>query len=999
MKQNFKTTGGKDYWRSLNQKANDPEFKNFVESEFPAGTFELAGSISRKKFLSLMGASLALAGLTGCRRPVEKIIPYAIAPEEILPGVPRYFATTMPFGLNAYGLIVESHEGRPTKIEGNPDHGSSLGASNSFIQAEILNLYDPDRSQFVLHNGEQSSWADFVANWSKQREDYLKTKGEGLAVLSGEFSSPTLSRLKKKFLSDFPKARWVNYAPVSDENVYRGIQLASGKTAQPIPVLEKAKLILSLGADFLKMDSNDIVNARGFADSRRITSEEDQMSRLYAVESCFTLTGAMADHRLPMQSARIGCFALALAAELQTRGVNVPGVKTLPEKVKANLDQKWLSALAADLTRNAGQGLILAGRHQPPELHALVFAMNEALGNLGKTIHYIEMEKSSLSSVEALKKLTEQMSAGSVSDLLIVGGNPVYDAPADLNFGKALKAVGNSIQLANHVDETAAVVNWHIPMTHFLEQWGDARSFDGTESAIQPLIAPLFGAKSDVEVLAAFVTGEDRPGYDIMRETWSGKLGEKNFEKRWRRVLHDGLQTAPSARQINLRASAKAMSTVVSVLVPADKGTAELVFLPSPSTFDGRYANNGWLQENPHPVTKLTWDNAAIMGAATAERFEVQSHDVIRIETDQASIQLPVWIVPGYAENSIGVDLGYGREFSGRIGRKVGQNAYPLRTTSAMGFVSGIKIFKTGQTYHLVSTQDHHGLDVEKLAADEIEKRLPVLIREATLDEYREEPEFAKEMVEHPPLKSLWEEHKYDQGHQWGMTIDLNVCNGCNACTIACQSENNIPIVGKKEVGHGREMHWIRIDRYFAGEPDNPEMVFQPLACGQCENAPCEQVCPVAATNHDKEGLNTMVYNRCIGTRYCSNNCPYKVRRFNFFNYTKELPEIVQMAMNPEVTVRFRGVMEKCTYCVQRIKRSKLDAKNTGRTLKDGDIRTACEQTCPTDAIVFGDINDAGSRVSKVKKQNRDYALLGELNLKPRTTYQAKLRNPNPELT
>ncbi|NOZ08654.1 MAG: TAT-variant-translocated molybdopterin oxidoreductase [FCB group bacterium] len=999
MKQDLKPMAGKSYWRSLDQKADDPEFRKFVESEFPEGTFDLARGISRKKFLSLMGASMALAGLAGCRRPVEKIIPYAIAPEEIVPGVPRYFATTMPFGLNAFGLLVESHEGRPTKIEGNKEHPSSLGASNAFVQAEILNLYDPDRSKFVRHNGEQSSWPEFVVNWKNEREKYLKSKGEGLAVLSVEFASPTLARLRSEFLSAFPKAKWVTHAPVSDEMIYDGLKLAAGKYAHPVPALEKARVILTLDADFMKTGSNDIVNSRGFADSRRVKSENDTMSRLYAVESGFSLTGAMADHRLPLQSRLMSKFTAALALELRSRGVEIPGLKALTKKSTEGFDQKWLSALATDLITHRGYGLILAGPGQPPELHALVFALNDALGNIGRTIRYYEIEDAVLSSVPDLQDLVERMNSGAVSTLLLLGGNPVYDAPADLDFSRALQNVPNSIQVANHPDETSTRVNWHIPKAHFLEQWGDARALDGTASVIQPLIAPLFGAKSDVEVLSAFLSGEDRPGYDLVRETWSHILKQKDFDKRWQTVLHDGLLPDSAARVIQLKISANSLQKALSSLVIAEKEETELIFSPSPAVFDGRYANNGWLQENPHPITKLTWDNAAVIGTATARRMQVQNHDVIQVKTESASLQLPVWIVPGIAENTICIDLGYGRKFPGRIGGGLGRNAYALRTTASLGFATGVKISKTGRKYRLVSTQDHHGLDVEKLASDEIEKRLPVLIREATLEEYHEEPEFAKEMVEHPPLKSLWEDRKYDEGYQWGMTIDLNVCNGCNACTIACQSENNIPIVGKKEVGHGREMHWIRIDRYFSGEEENPEMVFQPIACAQCENAPCEQVCPVAATNHDAEGLNTMAYNRCIGTRYCANNCPYKVRRFNFFNFTKELPEIVQMAMNPDVTVRFRGVMEKCTFCVQRIHRSKLDAKNSHRQLRDGDIQTACEQTCPTDAIVFGDINDVNSRVSQIKKQDRDYALLGELNIKPRTTYQAKLRNPNPELT
>lgn len=999
MKQAKEDMKGRQYWRSLNEQADTEEFRKFVENEFPEGTLELSSQISRKKFLSLMGASMALAGLTGCRRPVEKIIPYSIAPEEIVPGVASYFATNMPFGTNAYGLIAENHEGRPTKLEGNPDHPGNLGSGNSFLQAEILNLYDPDRSQFVRFNGKRSSWEDFMVNWHTLYNENLINGGTGLAILSESFSSPTLARLKKQFTKTYPKAAWVTYDPVSDENIHTGLKTATGKSLQPVFALDKANIVLALDSDFMNTESNSLVNAKNFAKARRVRSETDHMNRLYAVESGFTLTGAMADHRLSMRPEQVAVFTAALSQELSAKGVPVEGSSSFADDVRHQFDHKWLSALADDLIRNMKECLVVAGSGQPAEVHALVYSINEALNNTSRTVTYYDTGDAELSSVSSLSRLVRDINNGKIKTLIMLGGNPVYNAPADLNFEAALWKLDNSTHVSNYVDETSANVTWHIPQAHFLEYWGDVRSFDGTASIIQPMIEPLFGSRSCAEVLSVILSGEETSGYDLIQETWQKILNNRTFDKSWRRVLHDGLLAQSAGSPVKTKLNSGDLKAALSRinLHPDSKGIS-LVLATSASVYDGRYTNNGWLQENPNPITKLTWDNAAIMGTATAANLNVVEGEIIEISTGRGSVKIPAFITPGFAEGCIVVDLGYGRTFGGRIARGSGFNAYPIRTSDHQHFISGCTVRKTGSTYKLVTTQDHHGLDVEKLAADEIEKRLPLLIREATINEYHKNPEFAKEVVEQPSLQSLWKEHTYDEGHQWGMAIDLNVCNGCNACTVACQSENNIPIVGKEEVGNGREMHWIRIDRYFAGEQENPEMVFQPVGCQHCEMAPCEQVCPVAATVHDAEGLNTMVYNRCIGTRYCANNCPYKVRRFNFFNYTKEIPEIAQMAMNPDVTVRFRGVMEKCTYCVQRINRGRIGAKNESREIKDGDVISACQQTCPTDAIVFGDINDPNSEISKVKKQNRDYAMLGELNFRPRTTYQAKLRNPNPEL-
>jgi MoCo/4Fe-4S cofactor protein with predicted Tat translocation signal len=975
-----KRLNGKKYWRSLDQLADTPEFREFLHREFPENVSELTSTVSRRKFLTLMGASIAFAGLASCRRPVEKIIPYVNAPENVIPGVPKYYATTMPFGLSAYGLLVESHEGRPTKIEGNELHPSTLGKSNILTQAAILGLYDPDRSNSVTKDGVQKSWDDFISYWRDERKRFSENKGEGLTVLSESFVSPTLYRLYTEFIKVYPKAKWFTYEPVSDENIYSGTKLAAGKNYQPIYDYSKAKVILSLDSDFLMNESENITANKGFSTGRKLVSEKDNINRLYVVENNFSVTGGMADHRLRLPNLKIKDFCIALMNELGVR-MGKPDI--------SKFDQKWLKEVAADLKKNRGNSLVVAGKKQPPVVHAMIMAINETLGNAGRSVIYGELKDAVLSTTDSIKELKASIQKKEVNTLLILGGNPVYNTPADIEFSNVLKKIEKTIHLSPYPDETSKLINWHLPLVHFLESWGDARSADGTASVIQPLIEPLFGGRSIAEVLNLVVTGEDVRGYEIVRSTWKGILKSGDFEFNWIKILHDGLHTQSQSAKENPKILTLRLELALSETRSEEKLSAdnlEIVFRQSPAIFDGRFANNGWLQEMPDPVTKLSWDNTALLSPNTAKELNIKNEDLIKIDYKGRNIETPVWIMPGHADYSITLTLGYGRKSAGRIGNYVGYNAYKIRPVTNLDFGIGAVVTKTGRTYPLANTQDHGSMEGRPL------------VREASIDEYRKLPEFAKEMVEHPPLESLWKEHSYDEGYQWGMTIDLNACSGCNACVIACQSENNIPIVGKEQVRNGREMHWIRLDRYFSGELRDPEIVYQPVACQHCENAPCEQVCPVAATVHDKEGLNVMTYNRCIGTRYCSNNCPYKVRRFNFFNYTNQYPEILKMAQNPDVTVRSRGVMEKCTFCTQRINAAKITAKNNGEDVKDGDVVTACQQSCPADAIVFGNINDPESTVSKMKKLNRDYTMLGELNLKTRTTYLAKIRNPNSAL-
>jgi len=982
---------GKEYWRSLDQLADTEEFREFLHREFPKGTVELAGNEwSRRSFLTTMGASLALAGLAGCRRPVEKIVPYVTRPEEIQPGLSNRYATTMSIGNSAYGMVVTSREGRPVKIEGNELHPSSLGAANTFMQASILGLYDPDRSQEVLKNGAPSEWDDFVAFWKEQQVQHVADKGEGLAVLSESFSSPSLSRLKTQFEKVYPGAKWVSYDPLSDENIFQGIEAATGgRKLQPAYNFGKAKTILSLDSDFLGFESESVTATRSFADSRRVRTQKDDMSRLYVVETALSITGSTADHRLAMESNRINGFVKALAGELKRQGVRFKALDNVTLPSKDDFDSRWIEVLAADLIAAGRHSLIVVGRRQPADVHALVLVLNKALRNIGETVSYRENRDSAHSSRKALAELTADMREGRVETLVILSGNPVYKAPADLAFGAALRKVKTRIHFGLYADESAEDANWHIPQAHFLESWGDARAVDGTVSVVQPLIEPLYGAHADLEFVTLLITGEPAFAHDTVRETWKDYLRGGDFEKKWRRVLHDGLLTGSADASVNPRIDRGALTEILTSgttkTAKATVSNMEIGFYAS-NVFDGRFANNGWLQELPDAVTKIAWDNVALVSPATAEELKVENGDMVTLNFEGRSLEMPVWISPGQARNTVGVALGYGRTAVGRIGNGTGFDTYKLRISKAPYFSSGLTVGNVGNNYKLANTQDHGSMEGRPI------------VRENTLAGYKEKVEFFPEAPHHPPLAALWDEHKYDKGYQWGMSIDLNACTGCGACVIACQSENNIPIVGKEQVHNGREMHWMRLDRYYAGDKENPEVVMQPMTCQQCENAPCEQVCPVAATTHDSEGLNVMVYNRCIGTRYCSNNCPYKVRRFNFFNYTNDIPEVTKMAQNPEVTVRFRGVMEKCTYCIQRINTAKIDAKNKGREVTDGEIVTACQQSCPANAIVFGNINDPESEVAKLKENDRKYHVLEEINTRPRTSYMARLRNPNPAL-
>jgi molybdopterin-containing oxidoreductase family iron-sulfur binding subunit len=970
---------GPRFWRSLAEIAETPAFDDLLRHEFPAGAdvWE-ADAAGRRTFLKLMGASLALGGLAGCtKQPEERILPYARTPEETIPGTPLYFASAVTLGGYADGVLVESHMGRPTKIEGNPEHPASLGATNSFGQAAVLSLYDPDRSQVVTNVGRISSWLAFVGELTRQLEAQKLKGGAGIRVLTETVTSPSLGDQLRRLSEQYPGARWHQYDACSRDAVREGARRAFGEYAETYYRLERAQVIVALGGDLLTQGPGSLRYTRDFARGRKFEDTGGRMNRLYAVESTPTPTGASADHRLRLEPRLIEPFTRALAAALSV-AVDGPAGEALPEGARA-----WITPLAADLLANRGACVVAAGPEQPAAVHALAHAINAALGNLGQTVMLSEpVEAQPIDQLGSLRELAADMEAGRVEMLIVLGGNPVYDAPADFDFAAKLDRVAFRVHLSADHNETSELCHWHIPETHSLEAWGDARAYDGTVSIVQPLIEPLYAGKSALDLMAAVLGNPESQSYDVVRDYWRGRLGADNFERDWRRALHDGVvpgtAAAPKAAQIQPGFDQPG---------GAGEGLA-IVFRPDATVWDGRFANNGWLQEQPKPMTLLTWDNAALVSPATAEELGVANEDVVELRLGGRSVEAPVWISPGHADHAVTVTLGYGRSRVGRVGAGAGFNANAIRSSDGFWTAAGLEVVKTGRKHPLACVQDHASMEGRDL------------IRHADVAAYRDDPHAMAHGVHHEaPSKemSLYPGFAYN-GYAWGLAIDLNACTGCNGCTTACTAENNIPVVGKDQVGRGREMHWLRVDRYYEGDLEDPETYHQPVMCMHCENAPCEPVCPVGATVHSSEGLNDMVYNRCVGTRYCSNNCPYKVRRFNFLHYSDYDTPSLKMMRNPDVTVRSRGVMEKCTYCVQRINAARIDSEKEGRQIRDGEIVTACQQACPAEAIVFGNINDPESKVSRMRASQRHYGLLEELNTRPRTTYLGKLRNLNPDM-
>ncbi len=995
---------GPEYWRSLDELQDGAEIPDGRYDEFPEGASEFTDPLGRRHFLKLMGASLAMAGVQGCISgpPLEEIVPYVEQAERVVPGRPSFYATSFPFRGFAQGVLAESHEGRPTKIEGNPEHPANLGGTNVFMQASVLDLYDPNRSRSVRRMGNVSSVDAFYAALAESLRQARADGGAGVRILTEKVTSPTLGDQLGRFFAEYPNARWHLHEPVSARHVEDGLQRVFGVPQTPLYQVEAADVIVALDSDFLFGLPGSLRYARMFAGRRRVREGAAEMNRLYAVESTATITGAAADYRLPLPPSEVYRVVRALAAGLD-----------VAEGPPVSLDGRvadWAGAVARDLQNHQGRSLVIAGESLPPDLQALTVRINRQLGNVGRTLSYVEpVDARPPGGHATLERLVEDMKAGLVESLLLFGGNPVYTAPADLEFEAALRNVPLTAHLSLHDDETSQASTWHLPRTHYLEHWSDLRAFDGTASVVQPLIAPLYVSCLSDHDLASMLLGEaGRPAYETVRATWRDRL-EGPFEEAWHAALRLGYIPGTGA----LSASSDSDGTGRSADTPAAQGpatasgllpepdsdvgvaspplppggedalrdgTIEVVFRPDPSIWDGSYATNNWLQELPKPLTKLVWDNAILLGPDLAAREGIANEQVLELTLAGRSVTGPAFVTPGHPDHTVTIHLGYGRPRAGDASGK-GFNAYLLRTTEAAWTARGASMQVRDEFRLLATTQRHHSMEGRKL------------VEEASIEQFRQNPDFIH-ADEPDELPTLLPEYEYPR-NKWGMTIDLNVCIGCNACITACQAKNNIPVVGKDQVRRGREMHWLRVDRYYKGPLQNPETFFQPVPCMHCEKAPCEVVCPVYATVHDAEGLNVMVYNRCVGTRYCSNNCPYKVRRFNFLQYSDWSTDVQSLQKNPDVTVRSRGVMEKCTYCVQRISAARIRAKKEERAIRDGEVRTACQTACPTEAIVFGDLAMEESRVQHLERQPHNYKLLREQGTRPRTSYLAHFRSTN----
>ncbi len=1015
-----------------------------IAKEFPGYDPDELLNTSRRSFMKLMGASLALAGigLTGCRRwPKENIVPQTSNVEGKIPGIPENYATVMELNGVASGLLVKSYDGRPIKVEGNPTHPFSkvtdrYGSADRYAQASVLELYDPERARGVMQRaGVRYAEANFDGFLAATKEMFTGDGG-AIAVLTEATSSPSFARMKTAFLKKFPKAKWYEYEPISSDNERVATQMAFGQPLRSQLQLDKADVIFSLDSDFIDSHPAHTRYANDWV-KRRKSADQGTMSRVYVAETRFSNTGAIADERLPMRPSRAGKLVSALAQRLGVSGFGAVADLT-PEETK------FIDAAAADLKAAGKNAVVTAGCHLPADVQAVAFAINAQLGSIGNTIVLRPVEDANRPThADAIKQLGADLQQQfAVQTLLILGGNPAYDAPADLDFAKNLAQIPHTIHLSLYRNETSVACLWNVPKAHYLESWGDARAYDGTVSVQQPLIEPLFGGVTPTELLAMLIGEKVVAGQQIVRETIGAMLGANNNEKAYRRVLHDGILEGSATAAVT-----PAIKTVAAPKDVATNAAFELCFVQDASVYDGRFTPNAWLQEMPDPMTRLVWDNAAMISREDAEKLGVAHGDMLHVDSNGRSLSLPAYIMPGQPVGVIGLPLGYGRGEAGKIGSGLGFNTYLLRTTAGMD-VAPAEVKKAGGSYQLVSTQDHHIIDEQGFHGRE--KRIGekhesgIILHEASFEQYKKNPRSVHPPREgnlrlqlfQPPINHEWPPPAHEGApavfntpHAWGMAIDMTACIGCQACVIACQSENNIPVVGKIEAGNNREMHWIRIDRYFKGsETDpNPEVAFQPMMCVHCENAPCEQVCPVGATMHDTEGINAMVYNRCVGTRYCSNNCPYKVRRFNYFDWQSldprggrfpapwlNLPDtqprdsidpLKQMVFNPDVTVRMRGVMEKCTYCVQRLSRAKIAARNDhlngnrdSEILNDGEVLTACQQACPTQAITFGNLNDDKSAVTELHRNPRAYSVLEELDTRPRSMHLAKIRNPNETL-
>jgi MoCo/4Fe-4S cofactor protein with predicted Tat translocation signal len=957
---------GPAFWRTLDEAAETPDLKEYVEQEFPGLSGQIPDGVDRRSLLKVMAASLAMAGAAACtKQPKELIVPYVRQPENIIPGLPLFYATAMTTAGYARGLLVESHLNRPTKVEGNPDHPASLGSTTIFEQASTLALYDPDRSETVMYEGRISSWGDFTGRFSTEAQSIAGRKGEGLAILTGVTTSPTLISQMTTLMTQWPSVKWYVHEPSVNPAIASAARKIAGKGAFVSYDLSQADVIVSLESDFLNNGPASLVYARQFAAKRGIDKGQTPV-RLYAIESSPSVSGSLADHHIAVKSSAVPAVAYQLA---KACGVSAPDAGAAPD---------WVAAVAADLTKSKGRCVVIPGDFQPESVHLAAYAINAALGNVGSTVKVLEGVEPD--NTHTLDELTSDLNSGHVETLLILNVNPVYSAPASLNFEAAIRKARLVVRLGQFFDETSRWSHWHVPEAHYLETWSDARAFDGTITIMQPLIEPLYGGKSAHELLTILLSKPDQTSHEIVKAYWQAQDKGADFDTLWKTSLHDGFVQSTAV------AALTPSGTVALPALSASPANFEVVFRPDPTIGDGSWANNGWLQELPKPQTKVTWENTVYVSIKDAEQQKLSSGDVVKLTVNGKSTAGPVFILPGHAAGSATVFLGYGRLNSGHVGTKIGYNAYLIQD-AATPYVAAGGIAKTGEKIELANVQ------VMQTMAD----RAPV--RAAEFSEYKEHPNFpTAEEPSVPAALTLYPNQWPNEGYKWGMTIDLNICTGCSACIIACQAENNIAVVGKDQVSRGRHMHWIRVDRYYAGNLDTPEVYNQPVPCMHCENAPCELVCPVAATTHSQEGLNQMIYNRCVGTRYCSNNCPYKVRRFNFYLYSDWQTESMYGMRNPDVSVRSRGVMEKCSDCIQRIQEVKITTEKENRRVADGEILTACQQACPTQAITFGDLNDPYSRVTKQQALKRNYGLLDDLNTRPRTTYLGYVRNSNEAL-
>ena len=960
---------GPKFWRTLDEAAESEELREYIEQEFPGLSGQIPQGVDRRSLLKVMAASLAMAGAAACtKQPKELIVPYVRQPENVIPGLPLFYATARPAEGYARGVLVESHLNRPTKIEGNPDHPASLGATTIFEQASVLNLYDPDRSETVMHEGRISNWATFTGVFSTEAQGLTTRKGEGLAILTGATTSPTLIHQMTTLQGQYPGAKWYVHEPSVNPAIRSSAKKIAGKNAFVAYDFSQADIVVSLDSDFMNTGPAALAYARQVARRRAVDGGQNPV-RMYAIESTPTVSGSIADHRFATKSSAIPAIAYQIA---KACGVNAPDAGIAAPA--------WLNAVAQDLQNAKGRCVVVPGEYQPESVHLAAWAINSALGNVGKTVRLLDSVEPD--NTHSVGELAGDLTNGKVEILVIIGPNPVYTAPASLNFPNAIRKARLVVHVGQFFDETARWSHWHVPAAHYLETWSDSRAFDGTTTIQQPLIAPLYENKSAHEVLSILLGKPDLSSHDIVKGYWQSQLTSGDFETTWKTSLHDGWIAGLSANTIRAGAA-----VALPALQQPPIADMEVVFRPDPTIGDGQWANNGWLQELPKPQSKMTWDNVVTISPKDAQKMNVTIGDMLKVTVNGRNTTGPAWILPGHAEGSVTVYFGYGREAGGKVGTGIGYNAYAIQTAENSWYAAG-SISKTGEHYRLANVQE-----TQTMAGRE-----PV--RAADLAEYRKTPNFPT--AEEPPLDkatTLYPPWPYE-GYKWGMSIDLNVCTGCSACIIACQAENNIAVVGKDQVARGRHMHWIRVDRYYAGNDiDNPEMYNQPVPCMHCEQAPCEVVCPVAATVHSNEGLNEMVYNRCVGTRYCSNNCPYKVRRFNFYLYSDWNTQSLYGVRNPDVTVRSRGVMEKCSYCVQRIQEMKIQTEKQNRRIRDLEVLTACQQVCPTEAITFGNLNDKGSKVAKAQALPRNYGLLDDLNTRPRTTYLGYVRNSNEALS